>query len=477
MGSALLRSDVDEARQWAQQRLAERTPLREVPEAAHPGRESLAAYHRELHPNWTTPEHHLRIFEHIEAIAAQPGRFGMINMPPRHGKSTTATGTAASWLIGHDQRVAVVSYGANLAGKFTRSLRNDYATGGRAQAVFPEKKLASEAGECWHFEGVDPLRPNCVAAGVGGPLTGMGFDWIIIDDPVKNDEEARSETVRAHIKEWFEGTCLTRLEPGGHILNIMTRWHEDDLAGWQLAEHADDWSLLHMPAINEAGEALWPERYPIDALEKIREKVGPRTWQALYQGDPTPSDGVIWKRNWFDDASYTGAPPDLVSVITAWDTAVEEGQANDYTAWCRIGTDAFGRYWVLDVGRRRVDFPDLIRLVERGAGGGEDEVAVVEDASSGKSAIQTLRKQSRRSVVKIAAVKSKVIRAQAVAPFVEAGSVHLPRGHELYETLVGECTKLPHGRHDDLHDAFVHGLRYLTKGLGADDDLWEAVRA
>ena len=240
--------------------------------------------------------------------------------------------------------------------------------GGELHAsIFPEATLSidSKAANLWHTtqDGV------YVAAGVGGPITGRGAHLLLIDDPVKSREEAESATYRERTYDWYQNDAYTRLMPGGRIIVISTRWHEDDLVGRLLRDQekgGDKWTFLHHPAINANGEALWPARYPVKALHRIRSNVGPRAWQSLYQGDPTPESGTYFSI----DSIKRDTMPDIrtMKLYGASDYAVTN-DGGDWTVHLVVGMDSEERLWVVDMWRGKTTadrwIPPLIALMKK----------------------------------------------------------------------------------------------------------------
>lgn len=419
---------------------------------------------------WSLPPHQVRICEALERVEATPDSRLVITMPPRHGKTEIGNIGFTAWALGRGRaglgpikRVAIASYGAEFAAGLSASVRDHFADDeDGCRMVWPQAQLgAQRSSDRWAFEGVRANRPSCVSTGTGGPLTGKGADLIIIDDPYKNSEEADSPGRRAQVWRWWTSVARTRLQPGGRVVVIQTRWHDDDLAGRLLQRPG--WDLLHLPAISDEGAALWPAHYPLAALEAIQEDLGPRDFQALYQGNPVPDVGGIWKREWFDAVAYEGAPAKPVLAITAWDTALETTDGSDYTAWVRMGLDVAGHFWVLGAGRARLDFPDLVRAIDYGHGSPLSEAAVIERKASGHSALQAMRKGGRRPVIAIEAEVSKAARARPVTVLAESGRVHVPSDKPFGELLLGEVCRFPAAPHDDMHDAFVHALTYLSR--------------
>src|SRR5262249_18475022 len=207
------------------------------------------------------------------------------------------------------------------------------------------------------------------AIGRGGPITGRGAHPLLLDDPLKDREEAQSETIRRGLHDWYTHVAYTRLQPGAAIVLIETRWHEDDLAGWLLREHADErWEVVSLPAIAEInegwrkeGEALWPERFPLPALEQIRSAIGGAAWASLYQQRPAAAEGVIFKREWWQFFQPPLRGP-FKRIVQSWDTAFKARETNDYsvrTTWAA----AESGYYLLSLWKQRVEFPELKRMV------------------------------------------------------------------------------------------------------------------
>jgi predicted phage terminase large subunit-like protein len=452
-------SGQSESRKEAAERLKARVAL---------CRRSLVDFHCYVN-GWSVPDHQRRLCELWERIEQTPDARLIVTMPPRHGKTETEL-SALAWMLGRGQcgrgpvsRVALAMYGVELARGYAAQVRDQFDGYGLALDAFPTAYLASKSDTGWRFATQPAGRPSMIAVGVGGPFTGRGVDLLAIDDPIKTAEEARSETYRERHWRWWQQVARTRLQPGGRVVLTMTRWHEDDLAG-RLIEQGG-WEVIHLPALDDTDQALWPEQYPVKALEAIRHDIGAQAFEALYQGRPTPADGDVWRRTWFDANAYE-EEPELMAALTAWDTAFKTSQSNDYTGWCRAGVDWRGHIYIMDFGRERLEFPDLLRYVEAGRGGDMSEVAVVEDAASGQSAIQALRSCSR-GVIAMSADADKSARAKAVTQHFEAGKVHVNRKHPMYERLVGECTSFPFGRHDDMHDAMVHAVARLANSSSA----------
>ena len=432
-------------------------------------RHDLIAYTEATLPSYAPAGHHRRIAGRLEAVS--DGRIDrlLIITPPRHGKSELASKRFPAWHLGrypHDQVIAC-SYAASLAVSFGRAVRN-LAASPAHQAVFPGTALApdSKAAERWHTTegGV------YVAAGVGGPITGRGADILLIDDPIKNREDAESAVLRASLWDWYTSTAYTRLMPGGRIVLIQTRWHEDDLAGRLLAEAetgGDRWEVLHLPAL-EDGRALWPAWYPPEALARIRAAVGPREWQALYQGEPTPDEGAYFKRGWI---RYYDAPPAHVRSYGASDYAVTDG-GGDYTVHGVIGVDPADDIYVLDWWREQTEsdrwVEALLDLMDR-----HQTLIWAEEAGQIQKSVgpYIAKRQAERRIYgrreSFTSAVDKAIRARAIQARMASRGIYLPRNAPWTPALVGELLKFPHARHDDQVDVLSligRMLAVLAKG-------------
>ena len=308
-------------------------------------------------------------------------------------------------------------------------------------------------------------------AGVGGPITGRGADLLIIDDPIKNRQEANSQVSRTHLWDWWRSTARTRLEPNGSIIVIMTRWHQDDLVGRLLDEidedYSEDWEHIRLPAVaeeedalREEGQALWPGRYDIAELRKLRQAIGPDDWACLFQQRPSLAEGGLFKFNWWE--RYEEYPDTIGEVFQFWDTAYKTGQANDYSACVTIGFDR-ENYYVLDVWRDKVEFPHLMRVAQALYRKFAPSRVFIEDAASGQSLVQSLRRETNLPVIPVRVDADKVSRANAVTGIMEAGKVFVPARGDWLNPFLDEMSMFPNGSHDDQVDAFVGCLRQAVR--------------
>ena len=272
--------------------------------------------------------------------------------------------------------------------------------------------------------------------------------------------------------------------PGGSIVVIQTRWHQDDLSGWLIREHGHEgWDILNFPAIAEdedilgrqPGQALWPESYPVDALEKIKLAVGSRDWLALYQQRPAAPGGNLFKGyNWrrynieVDNPSVLLQALKCNKVIQGWDTSFGENASSDYSVCVTIGITK-NAYYVLDVFRDRIEFPELVRFMPIHRARWRADKIAIEGKANGQSAIQVLRRDTRCPIVVAKANKNKVARANAVTPTHEAGLISIPENAAWLSDFETEMTDFPNSTNDDQADAFVHAM-ILAISMPADSD-------
>jgi predicted phage terminase large subunit-like protein len=323
------------------------------------------------------------------------------------------------------------------------------------EIIIPQRQAAHEWGT--------QQRGSYYAVGIGGSLTGRGFDIGIIDDPVKDAEEAGSAVIRDRIWDWYRTVFRTRANPDAAIIVIMTRWHQDDLVGRLLNQSREDrgsdiWEILSLEAIDNAGKALWGTRYPIEVLDRIKASIGSRAFTSLYQGNPVAAEGNIIKREWW---KYYKVRSEYTRLVQSWDTAFKAGQANDYSV-CTLWGESNSHFDLIDVWRERVEFPEMERAVIAAYDRDKPSVVLIEDAASGQSLIQTLKKETRLPIKPVKADKDKVARANAVTPLIEAGRVRLPERASWLHNFVEEVSAFPSGEHDDQVDTMTQALNYMA---------------
>jgi len=446
----------------------------------------LIAYSAYQWPGYRDAAHHRLIARHLEAVERGEIKRLMITMPPRHGKSMLASEFFPAWYLGRNPNhyVAMATYAQELADDFGRKVKNQIADSA-FEAIFPGVKLAddSKSAKRFHIDGLEGgyehglnQRGAYYAVGVGGPLTGRGAHLLLIDDPVKNREDADSEIVRKKTKDWYTSTAYTRLMPGGRVVIIQTRWHEDDLSGWLLAEHKHEgWVTLDLPAINDAGEALWPEQYSIEELDRIRRALPARDWSALYQQQPTPDTGDYFKEDWL--RPYEKAPArETLRVYGGSDYAVT-ADGGDYTVHAVVGIDPEGRMYLLDLWRKQAasgtwieSFCDLVKYWK--PIGWAEETGQIR---SGVGPFLERRMRERQAFVareQFPTRGDKAVRASSIRGRMELDGLYVPINAPWYAEFRSELLSFPAGKHDDQVDAIgLVGqlLDQMIKGRKPDD--------
>lgn len=430
-------------------------------------RADLACYSIVQWPPFELAPHHRVIVDKLEAVERGEIRRLMISMPPRHGKSLITTQIFPAWYLGRhpDRFVISASYGQDLADDFGRKVRN-LISGPMHRTLFPACQVADDASSMRRFN--TTAGGSYYAVGRGGPITGRGAHLLLLDDPLKDRDEAYSETIRRGLHEWYAHVAYTRLQPGAAVVLIETRWHEDDLAGWLLREHADEnWVVVSLPAIAEvdesfrrAGEPLWPERFPLPDLQRIRRSIGSAAWASLYQQRPSAAEGTIFKRDWV--RTYREPPPSFERIVQSWDTAFKTGAENDYSVVTTWGSAETGHY-LLSLWRARVEFPELKRQLSSQAEQWKPHAILVEDKASGQSLIQELKLATRFPILPVKVDSDKRARAEAVTPMFEAGRIFVPESAPWLQDYLDELAVFPAGVHDDAVDSTTQALNYLRE--------------
>jgi len=419
-------------------------------------------------------KHHWALARKLEAVANGQIKRLMVFMPPRHGKSMLCSEFFPAWYLGKypSNQIIAVTYAQALADDFGRKVRNLVSTPAH-EMIFPKFRLSMDSQAAARFHTTQDGA--YFAVGVGGALTGRGADILLVDDPIKGREDAESLVIRQHLKDWYRAVARTRLMTGGAIVIINTRWHVEDLSGWLLREHAHEgWDVLNLPALAEPGdplgrkegEALWPDRYPVSELANTRTALGSRDWASLYQQRPTAMEGSIFKiGDWQSLKLWSENPQTLIDslnifkVVQAWDTAFKTGSQNDYSACATIGISK-NKYYLLDMFRDRLEFPDLKRKIQLHQAKWHADSVIVEDAATGQSLYQELNRDTRIPLIAVKADRDKVSRANTITATHEAGLIYLPENAPWFADFMDEISGFPNAPHDDQVDAFVYAMRY-----------------
>jgi predicted phage terminase large subunit-like protein len=449
-------------------RITELIALEEAKRTLHLAATRLLPFAAYTHPDWQTAEHHRRICNLLERVERGEVKRAIVCMPPRSGKSELVSRRFPAWYLGRNPESEIIStaYGTELAvdeyGRKVRNIVRDPLFGN----VFPDVTLAddSQAAGRWNTN----HGGGYLATGVGAGITGRGAGLLIIDDPFKGRAEADSERERQLVWSWYDSEARTRLAPGGAIVIVATRWHEEDLIGMVLREHADQgWEVLTLPAIANEGtndeQALWPERFPLEHLRQLRAsymRSHPREWYALYQQTPRSETGTYIKREWFEER-YAKAPAANAYIVSDFAiTEAKEGKDPDYTEHGVFGLGADDKLYVLDwwYGQTTTDVwvEELLRLIKKwkplcwfGEGG------VV-----GKAIEPIMLRMMREQRIycrteRLSPIHDKATRGRAFQGRAHAGRVLFPAGQEWAERVINQCVAFPGGAHDDAFDVMA----------------------
>ena len=425
-------------------------------------------------PSFIGGRHHERMAAAFERVARGECKRLIINMPPRHTKSEFASYLLPAWFLGQfpGKKVIQTSHTAELAVGFGRKVRNLVDTEGY-QEIFPELHLQSDskaAGRWNTSKGGDYF-----AIGVGGAVTGKGADILIIDDPHSEQEAAMAASnpeVYDKVYEWYTSGPRQRLQPGGSIVIVMTRWAQRDLTGQVLKASAqrggEEWEVIEFPAILPSGKPLWPEFWSMEELSALQEELPNSKWQAQYQQNPVGNESAIVKRDWWNWWE-SDSPPSCSYILQTWDTAFEKNQRADYSACTTWGVfdneeDGTANIILLDTYKKRVEWVELKRDALEQYRMWEPDGLLIEKKATGAPLIYELRSMGI-PVQEYTPSKGqdKIARLNSVSDIIASGKVWVPRTRWA-EELVDEIAAFPSGEHDDLVDATTLALMRFRAG-------------
>jgi predicted phage terminase large subunit-like protein len=452
--------------------------------------EKFIAFVNQVWPTFISGRHHARMAEAFERVARGECKRLIINMPPRHTKSEFASYLLPAWFLGKfpHKKVIQASHTAELAVGFGRKVRNLVDTD-VYRKLFPDLNLASDskaAGRWNTSKGGDYF-----AIGIGGAVTGKGADVLIIDDPHSEQEAALAEInpdIYDKTYEWYTSGPRQRLQPGGAIVIVMTRWSKRDLTGQVLKSAAqrggDEWEVIEFPAILPSGNPLWPEFWSMKELQALKEELPNSKWQAQYQQAPTSDTSAIIKREWWQ-VWDSDVPPKCEFLLQSWDTAFEKTQRADYSALTTWGVfyqpDDSGteqaNIILLNAFRDRMEFPELKRTAVEEWKEWEPDSVIIEKKASGAPLIYEMRAMGI-PVQEFTPSRGndKISRLNAVSDLFASGRVWAPATHWA-EEVIEEVASFPGGEHDDYVDSTSLALMrfrqggYITTNLDEPDDI------
>lgn len=445
--------------------------------AREKGQQSFMAFVKTMWPSFISGRHHAVMAKKFEEIAEGKVKRLIINMPPRHTKSEFASYLLPAWFLGKypGKKIIQCSNTAELAVGFGRKVRN-LVDGETYAKIFPNVALRhdSKAAGRWSTN----ANGEYFAIGVGGTVTGKGADLLIIDDPHSEQEAAlaaNDPSIYDKVYEWYTSGPRQRLQPGGSIVIVMTRWGKRDLTGQVLKAEGqrggEGWEVIEFPAILPSGRSLWPEFWSVDELTALKAELPNQKWQAQYQQAPTSESSAIVKREWWkiwEDED----PPHCDYTLMAWDTAFEKSNRADYSACTLWGVfekeDENGIFQtnliLLNAFRDRLEFPSLKkRVIEEWQEWNPDSM-IIEKKASGAPLIYELRAMGI-PVQEFTPVRGndKITRLNAVSDLFASGRVWAPNTHWA-EEVVDEVASFPSGEHDDYVDTVSLALMRFRKG-------------
>ena len=424
-----------------------------------------------VYENFIEGRHHRVIAEKLEKIATGELKRLIVNMPPRHSKSEFASYLMPAWFWGRNPKLKIIqaTHNTELAVRFGRKVRNLIETEAYYE-IFPETKLKADdkAAGRWGTE----AGGEYFAAGVGAAVTGRGADLFIIDDP-HSEQDALSEGAFDNAYEWYTSGPRQRLQPGGAIILVMTRWGTKDLTGKLMKAQAndmmsDEWEVVEFPAIMPSDKPLWPEFWNKDDLLKVKAALPVAKWNAQWQQQPTATEGAIVKRERWQTWEKEDVPP-VKYIMQSYDTAFSKKETADYSAittWGVFQPEEGGADHIilLDARRGRYNFPELKEVALEEYDYWEPDMVIIEAKATGTP----LTDELRRTGIPVlnytpAKGRDKVTRMHTVAPIFEAGMVWAPE-KKFADEVIEECAAFPNGDHDDFVDSMTMALIRFRQG-------------
>jgi predicted phage terminase large subunit-like protein len=421
-------------------------------------------------PEFIEGSHHKIINKKFNDIATGKIKRLIINMPPRHTKSEFASYLLPAWMIGKNPKLKIIqaTHTADLAIDFGRKTKN-LVDEPRYRELFPTRlQEDSQAAGKWKTE----QGGEYFAAGVGGAITGRGANLLIIDDPHKEQDIRGDGKSFEKAMSWYTAGPRQRLQPGGSIVIVMTRWSTKDVTGQllkaQSEEGSDQWEVVELPALLPDGKPVWPEYWTSEELLKTKASIPVCNWNAQYMQSPTGDEGALIKREWWKDWKHK-YPPKTEYIIQSYDTAFTKGTKSDYSAittWGVFTTEADGQNIILlDAFKDRYEFPELRRVAYQQYLDWKPDMVIIEAKASGLPLTHELR-QMDIPVINFTPSRGndKHVRVNSVAPLFESGKIWAPMHEHFAQEVVEECAAFPFGEHDDYVDSTTQAIMRIRQG-------------
>ena len=434
-------------------------------------RNDFMSFVKEVWPEFIEGRHHKEIADKFNKIASGKIKRLIINMPPRHTKSEFASFLLPAWMVGRkpDLKIIQTTHTTELAIRFGRKAKV-LIDSPEYQRVF-ETRLDpdSQAAGKWETE----QKGEYYAAGVGSAITGRGADLLIIDDP-HSEQDAMNPEAMERAYEWYTSGPRQRLQPGGAIVLVMTRWNQKDLTGKLLNAQktlkADQWDVVEFPAILPSNKPIWPEYWKLKELEGVKASLSIGKWNAQWMQNPTAEEGSILKREWWQLWDKPSIPP-LQHIIQSYDTAFSKKETADYSAITTWGVfypseDSAANLILLDAMKERLEFPELRKVALEQYQYWNPDTVIIEGKASGMPLTYELRKIGI-PVINFTPSKGqdKHSRVNAVSPMVESGMIWAP-DEEYADEVIEECASFPYGDNDDLVDSTTQAImRFRQAGF------------
>jgi len=430
---------------------------------------NFMSFVKHVWPEFIEGSHHKKIADKFNRIAKGELKRVIINMPPRHTKSEFSSFLLPAWMIGRNPKLKIIqsTHTTELAVRFGRKAKTLMDTEEYKQIFDTRLREDSQAAGKWETQ----QGGEYFAAGVGSAITGRGADLLIIDDP-HSEQDALNVDALERAYEWYTSGPRQRLQPGGTIVLVMTRWNTKDLTGKllnaQKEPKSDQWEIIEFPAIMPSGEPVWPEFWKLKELEGVKASLSLPKWNAQWMQNPTSEEGALIKREWWQ--KWEGDVPTLHHVIQSYDTAFMKKETADYSAITTWGVfykneDSGPQLILLDAVKDRLEFPELRRVALEQYKYWNPETVIIEGKASGLPLTYELRKMGI-PVINFTPSKGndKHTRVNSVAPLFESGCIWAPTDQQFAQEVIEECAAFPYGDHDDLVDSMTQAVMRFRQG-------------